>query len=39
MRAMARAKDKLGNVQPRDAAWNPSGYFWNGWHVVSWDVA
>lgn len=39
VRAMARATDKKGNVQPQQAAWNPSGYFWNGWHAVSWEVA
>lgn len=37
-RAMARATDAAGNVQPRTAAWNPSGYFWNAWHAVSWTV-
>lgn len=35
---MARAKDKKGNEQPRSPAWNPSGYFWNGWHAVEWEV-
>jgi len=39
IRAVARATDKKGNVQPEHAAWNPSGYFWNGWHAVSWEVA
>lgn len=38
VRAMARAKDKKGNVQPEKPAWNPSGYFWNGWHVAEWEV-
>lgn len=37
--AMARATDRAGNIQPKDPAWNPSGYFWNGWHSVSWTVA
>jgi len=23
-----------GNVQPAIPAWNPLGYFWNGWHRV-----
>jgi len=36
--AMARAKDRKGNVQPESPAWNPSGYFWNGWHTASWEV-
>lgn len=36
--AIVRAKDKKGNVQPESPAWNPSGYFWNGWHSVSWEV-
>jgi DMSO/TMAO reductase YedYZ molybdopterin-dependent catalytic subunit len=36
--AMARATDKKGNVQPESAAWNPSGYFWNAWHRVTWEV-
>lgn len=39
LRAMARATDAKGNVQPEKATWNPSGYFWNGWHTVSWEVA
>jgi len=39
VRAMARATDKKGNVQPERPDWNPSGYFWNGWHSVSWEVA
>jgi DMSO/TMAO reductase YedYZ molybdopterin-dependent catalytic subunit len=38
VRAMARAKDKKGNEQPESPAWNPSGYFWNGWHTVDWEV-
>jgi hypothetical protein len=36
--AMARATDAQGNIQPERASWNPSGYFWNGWHAVGWDV-
>jgi DMSO/TMAO reductase YedYZ molybdopterin-dependent catalytic subunit len=39
VRALARATDRKGNVQPERAAWNPSGYFWNAWHSVSWEVA
>jgi DMSO/TMAO reductase YedYZ molybdopterin-dependent catalytic subunit len=37
-RAMARATDAKGNAQPQNAVWNPSGYFWNGWHSVSFKV-
>ena len=36
--AVARAKDRRGQGQPEKAAWNPSGYVWNGWHAVSWEV-
>lgn len=36
---MCRATDASGNVQPQAARWNPSGYFWNAWHTVSWQVA
>jgi DMSO/TMAO reductase YedYZ molybdopterin-dependent catalytic subunit len=36
--AVVRAKDKKGNEQPETAAWNPSGYLWNGWHAVEWEV-
>lgn len=38
-RAVARATDARGATQPEKAAWNPSGYFWNGWHSVSWEVS
>lgn len=38
-RVLARATDAAGHVQPRDAVWNPSGYFWNGWHAVRVRVA
>jgi len=38
-RAAARATDAKGAAQPEQAQWNPSGYFWNGWHTVSWEVA
>jgi sulfite oxidase len=37
--AVARATDARGTVQPEKAAWNPSGYFWNAWHRVSFTVA
>lgn len=39
VRVLARATDKKGNTQPERAVWNPSGYFWNAWHAVSWEVA
>lgn len=38
VRAIARAVDARGNVQAARAAWNPSGYHWNGWHSVEWEV-
>ncbi len=38
VRALARASDARGGVQPERAAWNPSGYFWNAWHAVEWVV-
>lgn len=38
-RAVVRATERGGATQPEKAAWNPSGYFWNGWHAVSWEVA
>jgi DMSO/TMAO reductase YedYZ molybdopterin-dependent catalytic subunit len=31
---LARAWDDRGNAQPAVSAWNPLGYFWNGWHRV-----
>ena len=31
---LSRAWDSAGNVQPALPAWNPLGYFWNGWHRV-----
>jgi DMSO/TMAO reductase YedYZ molybdopterin-dependent catalytic subunit len=37
-RAVARATDAHGMTQPEVPAWNPSGYFWNGWHAVDWQV-
>jgi len=39
MSAVARATDARGMVQPERATWNPSGYFWNAWHAVGWEVA
>ena len=33
-RFLARAWDDAGNAQPAVPAWNPLGYFWNGWHRV-----
>lgn len=36
---LARATDDAGNTQPLAAAWNPLGYFWNGWHRVGFTVA
>ena len=36
--ALARATDAAGNVQPERPSWNPSGYFWNAWHSVAWEV-
>jgi sulfite oxidase len=38
MTAMARAIEKGGRMQPEHAGWNPSGYFWNGWHRVAWEI-
>ena len=35
--AMVRATDRKGNAQPEQPAWNPSGYFFNAWHTVSWE--
>jgi sulfite oxidase len=37
-RAVARATDGRGSAQPEVPAWNPSGYFWNGWQAVDWQV-
>jgi DMSO/TMAO reductase YedYZ molybdopterin-dependent catalytic subunit len=36
--AVARAVDVKGVMQPETAVWNPSGYFWNAWHRVEWEV-
>jgi len=38
VRIMARATDSDGNVQPREAQWNQSGYLYNGWHTVEVEV-
>lgn len=35
---VARATDERGNVQPKDAVWNPSGYHFNAWHAVRWSA-
>lgn len=35
---VARAVGTDGVAQPETAAWNPSGYFWNGYHRVSFKV-
>jgi hypothetical protein len=37
-RLIARATDSRGSVQPREAAWNQSGYLYNGWHEVQIEV-
>jgi DMSO/TMAO reductase YedYZ molybdopterin-dependent catalytic subunit len=37
-RLCARATDAHGREQPREATWNQSGYFQNGWHVVDVEV-
>jgi len=39
LRVISRATDARGNVQPREAVWNPGGYFWNGWMAVDFTVA
>jgi DMSO/TMAO reductase YedYZ molybdopterin-dependent catalytic subunit len=38
VRAVVRAKDKKGGEQSETPTWNPSGYFWNGWHAAEWEV-
>ena len=35
---LARATDDAGRTQPLASAWNPLGYFWNGWHRVGFSV-
>ena len=37
-RAVVRATDVHGVVQPGEAQWNPSGYLWNGCQAVNWTV-
>jgi sulfite oxidase len=37
-RLCARATDIKGNVQPREATWNQSGYLHNSWHFVDVEV-
>ena len=37
-RLIVRATDSRGSVQPRDPAWNQSGYLHNGWHSVTVEV-
>jgi len=36
---LCRATDVRGAVQPKEAAWNPSGYLQNGWHSVTVPVS
>lgn len=33
-----RATDSAGSVQPREPAWNPSGYLYNAWDEVQFEV-
>jgi sulfite oxidase len=35
---LVRATDSRGATQPRDAAWNQSGYVYNGWHSATVEV-
>lgn len=37
-RAVVRATDARGARQPEHPIWNPSGYLWNAWHAVEWEV-
>ncbi|HXI98074.1 MAG TPA: hypothetical protein VNG73_03965, partial [Gemmatimonadaceae bacterium] len=37
-RLCARATDSRGNIQPREAVWNQSGYLHNGWQFVDVEV-
>lgn len=39
LKILARATDTNGQQQPREAVWNPSGYFWNAWHTVTVKVS
>ncbi len=34
-----RATDSRGRTQPREALWNPQGYFYNAWDVVTVQVS
>jgi sulfite oxidase len=38
-RLAVRATDSRGSVQPKEPAWNQSGYLHNGWHSVMIEVA
>jgi DMSO/TMAO reductase YedYZ molybdopterin-dependent catalytic subunit len=38
VRLLARATDSRGAVQPREAVWNQSGYFHNGWQAADIEV-
>lgn len=38
VRLCVRATDSRGNVQPREATWNQSGYLQNSWHFVDVEV-
>jgi sulfite oxidase len=38
LRAVARATDANGNIQPEQAAWNPAGYFFNAQHAVTFEI-
>jgi sulfite oxidase len=35
---LVRATDSRGGEQPREAVWNQSGYFYNGWHSAQIEV-
>jgi sulfite oxidase len=35
---LVRATDSRGSIQPREAVWNQSGYFYNAWHAASIEV-
>ena len=35
---LVRASDSAGRVQPEKAAWNPSGYMWNGYDRIQLNV-
>lgn len=38
LKLICRATDSRGGVQPRQAAWNQSGYLHNGWHTIEIEV-